>query len=752
MRRYLAGSAVILLVAVVVLSGCDPADPAKKVQARAGAGQITVTTAPHALVGLFDAHGKLVPTLKLGPDGQPVPQDYKRTDANGNLVLRYVPVGAGYTVHRMDSTLTAPSDPVDVHDKNFRPNRSLYTSQKLGIGYGYLRTRDGTLLSYTIRLPGPPDKGPYPTVVEYSGYDPSNPYEWSGTAPSQHVANILGYAVVGVNIRGSGCSGGSYQLWEDAQAADGYDTVETIAAQPWVKNHKVALVGLSYPGNAALYAAATQPPSLEAIAVGGTYDDGFRNLLRPSGIVNSGFAKEWVVSRYEEAKPGNADWVKRKLAEGDKVCAFDMRMRTQNVDVSTGIDTQRFYPTILGLGDSYAPFTFVHRIKVPVFLVSNWQDEQVSGHVATMFKNFTGTPNKHFVFTNGGHAEMFAVPDILQRWDEFLSLYVRRQVPNGAAMKAVAPYIGQMVLNSAKPLTTLAFPGDRFTGKSYAQALAAYQSEPQVRVLFENGAGKGGVEPGLPQPAFAKDFAAYPVPGTVPTRWWFGPGGTLTSASPTAADDSAGTIDSYVSDPSVRPRTSTTGGGDWAQYPPYVWKPPVPGKSLTYLSPALADTTTMVGSGSVDLWLRSSAPDTDLQVTLTEVRPDGKETYVQSGWMRASVRKLDDARSTELQPLVTMLEQDASPLPAGEFSPMRIEIYPFAHVFRSGSRVRLIITAPGGDRIAWAFDSLPGTPTNEIAHSVTRPSSVALPVVPGVSVPTGLPACPGLRGQPCRPY
>jgi hypothetical protein len=32
------------------------------------------------------------------------------------------------------------------------------------------------------------------------------------------------------------------------------------------------------------------------------------------------------------------------------------------------------------------------------------------------------------------------------------------------------------------------------------------------------------------------------------------------------------------------------------------------------------------------------------------------------------------------------------------------------------------------------------------------PSNLTLPVVPGVSVPTGLPACPSLRNEPCRPY
>ena len=31
-------------------------------------------------------------------------------------------------------------------------------------------------------------------------------------------------------------------------------------------------------------------------------------------------------------------------------------------------------------------------------------------------------------------------------------------------------------------------------------------------------------------------------------------------------------------------------------------------------------------------------------------------------------------------------------------------------------------------------------------------SSLVMPVVPGVNVPTGLPPCPGLRGEPCRDY
>ena len=42
----------------------------------------------------------------------------------------------------------------------------------------------------------------------------------------------------------------------------------------------------------------------------------------------------------------------------------------------------------------------------------------------------------------------------------------------------------------------------------------------------------------------------------------------------------------------------------------------------------------------------------------------------------------------------------------------------------------------------------------EVSLALTKitPSRIVLPIVPGVSVPTGLPPCPGLRGEPCRPY
>ena len=162
----------------------------------------------------------------------------------------------------------------------------------------------------------------------------------------------------------------------------------------------------------------------------------------------------------------------------------------------------------------------------------------------------------------------------------------------------------------------------------------------------------------------------------------------------------------------------------------------------------------VIGAGAVQLWLKASAPSVDLQVTVSEVRRDGKETFVQNGWLRASERRLDPVRSTLLAPAPSLRRADVRPLPSGRYSEVTVPLYYEGHAYRRGSRIRVTITAPGGDQPVWAFaETSPRTSAQvTIAHSPKLASRLILPVVPGVAVPTGLPPCPGLRGEPCRVY
>src|SRR6185503_13550827 len=156
-------------------------------------------------------------------------------------------------------------------------------------------------------------------------------------------------------------------------------------------------------------------------------------------------------------------------------------------------------------------------------------------------------------------------------------------------------------------------------------------------------------------------------------------------------------VDGYHPDPEARPAQTIPGQGQsesWEIMPHYDWRPLVANTAVAYATAPLGEDTTIVGPSSVDLWLRSSAPDTDLQVTLTEIRPDGLETYVQNGWLRASHRRLDRKRSSVIDPRPTHIERDAEDLPPGEFAKLRVGVFAVAHVFRKGSRIRISVEAP----------------------------------------------------------
>ena len=131
---------------------------------------------------------------------------------------------------------------------------------------------------------------------------------------------------------------------------------------------------------------------------------------------------------------------------------------------------------------------------------------------------------------------------------------------------------------------------------------------------------------------------------------------------------------------------------------------------MSYVSAPLGKDTTAIGAGAVSLWVKSSTPDVDLQATVSEVRPDGNETFVQNGWIRASERKLATTSEnmfkqapTPLEPIPTFSASDVQPMPAGEFVPVTIPLYFEGHAYRAGSRIRVTISAPNGDQPVWSF-------------------------------------------------
>jgi hypothetical protein len=628
------------------------------------------------------------------------------------------------------------------------PDSPFYARQVLRDGFQYIATRDGTLLAAMVRAPLGKTLagGPFPTVVEYSGYAVADPDDFQ---PSTLLSYALGFATVAVNMRGSGCSGGVIDLFDLPTTADGYDVIETVAAQPWVKGGRVGMVGISFPGISQLFVAGARPPHLAAVAPLSVIADIYRAPGFPGGIFNDGFAQSWLQERRDDARPapeGGQAYAVRRVNGGDQVCRANQRLRLQTLDPIEFVHTHPYYEP--ALMDNRSPVNWIADVQVPMFLAGAWHDEQTGGDFVSMLARAPRRGNVKLTLTNGVHSSALD-PEILWRWLAFLDLYVDGRVPDPGRIAPIAPIIYATILGSGAPMPPL--PADPFDAVTdLEQARQLFEADPYVRVLMENGA--GSATPGLPAPTFELGFDRWPPPAQ-PMAWYLGPHGTLARIR----TRDVGEVDAYTPDPEARPEQTLPGRGEsqaWAVMPPYEWRPLVDGTALAYASAPLEEDVTIVGPGSVDLWLRSSAPDTDLQVTLSEIRPDGLETYVQGGWLRASHRRLDRRGSSVLEPRQTHLEAHARPLPEGRFTKLRVGLHAVAHVFRAGSRIRISIEAPGGDRARWTFDTPPtgGSVLNEIARSVGRPSRLVLPVVSGVQAPAGLPPCPGLRGQPCRTY
>jgi uncharacterized protein len=683
-------------------------------------------------VSLINRHGTTVAT--------------QRADSLGGIVFRNVRPGPGYRL----SAGGARSGPVTVlPDRSAPPSTRIYDQRLPAGGYGYLRTRDGTSLAIDVRLPGPAADGPYPTLVEYADYGYADPAgAQSGISP---IANLLGFAVVDVNMRGTGCSGGSFDYFEPLQNLDGYDVIETVARQPWVLGHRVGMLGISYGGISQLFTAATDPPHLAAIAPLSVVDN-TDTTLYPGGILNTGFALSWGEERAHDALPASATggeaWAYQRIKQGDQRCKANQALHGEAPPVVAMIRANSYY--VPSVADPLSPITFVHKIRVPVYLACQWTDEQTGAHCADLAQRFTGTRRKWFTFTNGAHIDSLD-PDTFDRWYDFLELYVAHRAPQlSSAVKALAP----SVFVQAMGIPGITLPPDPIQSEpTYVAALAAFQRLPSVRVLFDNGA--GGAAPGDPYPAFEQSFARFPVPGTQAWSWYLNASGTLGSGKPATPG-----ADRFTWNPRALPATDFTGsddgspGGLWGATPAYRWDQNPPGTAASYVSAPLTANAVVIGAGAVQLWIKASKPSVDLQVTISEVRPDGEETFVQNGWVRASERKLEVARSTLLEPVLSLRRADAAPLPAGRYAEVTVPLYYEGHAYRRGSRIRMTVAAPGGDQPVWAFaQTIPhSTATVFIAHSAKLPSRLILPVVPGVSVPTALPPCPGLRGEPCRAY
>jgi len=737
----------------------DPDEPTapSEFDVRPGTEEVTVTgVEPEQRLSLVDADGRRMVVLHADKYGQAhfsyLPDELAefKTGARAKLPTDQgyvVPAGKGYTIRLEDSEPVQVTEPFEVWGFDDHPDPGWYDDQTGTIGpsgdetdwFGYVTMRDGVQLNINVRLPGPVADGPYPTVIEYSGYGPSNP---DSTEPGSMIAALLGFATVGVNMRGSGCSGGVFDVFNVAQQVDGYDTVEAIARQPWVKGNQVGMVGLSYSGITQLYTAATQPPSLAAITPLSVIREPWLQQW-PGGVYNGGFTRQWLAERDNQSSAGGTSWVQKRLDGGDETCESHQELREQNIDFEAFGKSLVQRPDLADVRDLSK---LVSNIEVPVFLSGAWQDEQTGPQFTDMLGNFTASEDANFTLFNGRHPDGYT-PEVLSRWFEFLQFYLVEQVPNlDDGLRAASP----TVFGDFFGTPDLEFAEDRFDQylpDQYDAALAAYQAEPAVRVIFERGV--GGVT-GSPIGLYETTYDTWPPTDVEEVSFHLGGDGTLSTAPPSGEG-----VDRFLNDPESAEVDFFGEAGYQLLVPTwdFDWRNWSEGDAASYVTEPFTESVVLGGGGYVELFMKVPGASADVQATLTIIRPDGTEWLITSGLLRLSDRAVA-ATSEGLRIDRTFSAADAEDMPDDEFASAKVSIPGFAQAFRPGDRLRLTVSSPGRDFGAWTFaNSGEADEVRDIAWGGDLASRLVVGRLPGVVVPDGEPwPCPSLRGQACRPY
>ena len=154
---------------------------------------------------------------------------------------------------------------------------------------------------------------------------------------------------------------------------------------------------------------------------------------------------------------------------------------------------------------------------------------------------------------------------------------------------------------------------------------------------------------------------------------------------------------------------------------------------VVFSTPPFETDTEITGPVNLKLYVSSSSDDMDIFAIVRNIGPDGEEVTfegtnnpqspVTAGWLRASQRKTDPARSTPYRPFHS--HDEVQKLTPGKVVPVEVEIWPTSMVFEKGH--------------AWCWKS-PRATARACGHSCTPTRATAASPEPTRSTPAARPA------------
>jgi len=186
--------------------------------------------------------------------------------------------------------------------KPYLPEPSYETGKRQSI---YLSMSDSVKIAVDYYLPkglGPQDKVPtiFYMTRYWRGVDLTFPPKSLQRIPGTINFNILdftkqGYAVVAMDVRGTGASQGTkcLSMPDYREIQDGKEVLNWIVKQKW-SNEKIGITGVSYIGITAELMLLTKHPAIKAVAPLFALFDAYDDMSNPNGIYYERFLTHWA--------------------------------------------------------------------------------------------------------------------------------------------------------------------------------------------------------------------------------------------------------------------------------------------------------------------------------------------------------------------------------------------------------------------------------------------------------------------------
>jgi predicted acyl esterase len=219
-----------------------------------------------------------------------------------------------------------------------------------------ITVRDGTRIAVAIYAPD--DGGRHPALLAASPYRfdnnalPAGPqFLWRETGPIEFYVKH-GYVCVHMDVRGSGKSGGEFELLGPKEQADLYDVIQWIAAQPW-SNGKVGGLGQSYFCMSQWWMGITAPPALACLGAYDGLNDPYRASCYNGGIPGQFFPGYW--------------WNQNRII--NRFPANGAAPRVQETDLDALVTA---HPTYDDFWRARSAAERLEEIKVPLYSIGIW--------------------------------------------------------------------------------------------------------------------------------------------------------------------------------------------------------------------------------------------------------------------------------------------------------------------------------------------------------------------------------------------